>query len=75
MAPTFIDPTSKSRNKPGLRKGHLSLVGTSPEMYVRVEGDRVESCPISGTARRGRNAMEDAERLKALINSEKDEVE
>ena len=25
------------------------LVGASPEMYVRVTGDRVETCPISGT--------------------------
>ena len=58
-----------------IQLGHDQLVGTSPEMFVRVEGDRVESCPISGTARRGRNAMEDAERLKALIDSEKDEVE
>jgi anthranilate synthase len=58
-----------------IQLGPEQLVGTSPEMFVRVEGDRVESCPISGTARRGRNAMEDAERLKALIDSEKDEVE
>jgi anthranilate synthase len=55
--------------------GDEQLIGTSPEMFVRVEGARVESCPISGTARRGGGAMEDAERLKALINSEKDEVE
>ena len=55
--------------------GDEQLVGTSPEMFVRVEGDRVESCPISGTARRGRNPMQDADNLKALINSEKDEVE
>ena len=51
------------------------LIGTSPEMFVRVDGDRVESSPISGTARRGDNAMEDAERILALYNSEKDEVE
>ncbi len=55
--------------------GDEQLVGTSPEMFVRVEGDRVESCPIAGTARRGGGAMEDAAKLKALINSEKDEVE
>ena len=55
--------------------GDEQLIGTSPEMFVRVEGERVESCPISGTARRGGGAMEDAERLKALINSDKDEVE
>lgn len=58
-----------------IQLGDEQLIGTSPEMFVRVEGDRVESCPISGTARRGGGAMEDAERLKALINSEKDEVE
>ena len=51
------------------------LVGASPEMYVRVEGRRVETCPISGTVRRGRDAIEDAEQIKALITSEKDESE
>lgn len=58
-----------------IQLGDEQLVGTSPEMFVRVEDGRVESCPISGTARRGNDAMEDAARLKALINSEKDEVE
>ncbi|BCA64664.1 anthranilate synthase component I [Fluviibacter phosphoraccumulans] len=55
--------------------GDEQLVGTSPEMFIRVSGDRVESCPISGTVRRGENAMEDAEEIRRLINSEKDEVE
>jgi len=58
-----------------IQLGEEQLVGASPEMFVRVEGDRVESCPISGTARRGDNPMEDADRLRALYNSEKDEVE
>lgn len=51
------------------------LIGTSPEMFVRVTGDRVESCPISGTIKRGKNPIEDAEQIKSLLNSEKDEVE
>jgi len=51
------------------------LVGASPEMYVRVEGDRVETCPISGTIPRGRNAIEDAEQIRKLMISEKDESE
>ncbi|MAI25542.1 MAG: anthranilate synthase component I [Spirochaeta sp.] len=51
------------------------LVGASPEMYVRVEGDRVETCPISGTIPRGQNAIEDAEQIRTLMNSEKDESE
>lgn len=51
------------------------LVGASPEMFVRVVGDRVESCPISGTVRRGASALEDAARTAELINSVKDETE
>lgn len=31
MAPTFIDPTRKSRNTKGLRKGHLRLVESNPD--------------------------------------------
>jgi anthranilate synthase len=55
--------------------GAEHLVGASPEMYVRVEGRRVETCPIAGTIRRGRDALEDAEQIKALIGSAKDESE
>ncbi|HWN01679.1 MAG TPA: anthranilate synthase component I [Candidatus Dormibacteraeota bacterium] len=51
------------------------LVGASPEMYVRVAGDRVETCPISGTIARGRDAIADAAQIRALLNSAKDESE
>ena len=55
--------------------GGEHLVSGSPEMFVRVSGNRVETCPISGTAARGRDALEDAERALALLNSIKDESE
>jgi anthranilate synthase len=55
--------------------GDEQLVGASPEMFVRVEGDFVETCPISGTIARGRNAMEDADRILTLLNSKKDDAE
>lgn len=51
------------------------LVGASPEMFVRVEGRRVETCPISGTIARGRDAIEDAQQIRTLLNSAKDEAE
>jgi anthranilate synthase len=51
------------------------LVAASPEMYVRVEGRRIETCPISGTIARGRDPVEDAERIRELLNSKKDESE
>ncbi len=51
------------------------LVGASPEMYVRVSGDRVETCPISGTIRRGADPLADAANIRELLNSAKDESE
>lgn len=51
------------------------LVGASPEMYVRVQGTRVETCPISGTIRRGADAMEDAHNIQTLLDSPKEESE
>src|SRR5205814_10013029 len=51
------------------------LVSASPEMYVRVEGRRIETCPICGTIARGRDPLEDAERIRELLNSTKDESE
>jgi len=51
------------------------LVGASPEMYVRVDGDRVETCPISGTIARGGDPISDAVQIQRLLNSSKDESE
>ena len=51
------------------------LVGASPEMFVRVTGDRVETCPISGTIRRGGDPLEDSDNIRELLNSAKDESE
>ena len=51
------------------------LVAASPEMFVRVEGKRIETCPISGTIARGRNAIEDAQQIHTLLNSKKEESE
>lgn len=51
------------------------LVGASPEMFVRVTGRRIETCPISGTIARGTDAISDSEQILKLLNSKKDEAE
>ncbi|KAG8467365.1 hypothetical protein KFE25_000681 [Diacronema lutheri] len=55
------------------------LVGASPEMFVRVESDaaglRVETCPISGTIRRGADALEDAQNIQKILSDPKEESE
>ncbi|MBN8980076.1 MAG: anthranilate synthase component I [Rhizobiales bacterium] len=51
------------------------LVAASPEMFVRSDGKRIETCPISGTIARGADAIGDAKQIQELLNSEKDEFE
>ncbi len=55
--------------------GEEQLVGASPEMFVRVEGARVETCPISGTAQRTGDPLQDADNIRALLVSTKEESE
>jgi anthranilate synthase len=55
--------------------GDEQLVGASPEMFVRVEGARVETCPISGTARRTGDPLKDAANIRELLSSPKEESE
>jgi anthranilate synthase len=44
-------------------------------MFVRVEGPRVETCPISGTAIRTGDPLKDADAIRELLNSRKEESE
>ncbi|HUS05850.1 MAG TPA: anthranilate synthase component I [Bryobacteraceae bacterium] len=58
-----------------LQLGDEQLIGASPEMFVRIEGARVETCPISGTARRTGDPLKDAANIRELLNSTKEESE
>ncbi len=58
-----------------IRMGGVSVVGSSPEMLVRVEGSRVETHPIAGTRPRGRNDGEDMRLAEELKRNEKERAE
>ncbi|HXG30846.1 MAG TPA: anthranilate synthase component I [Thermodesulfobacteriota bacterium] len=58
-----------------LKMGDDFLVGSSPEVMVRVEGDRVETRPIAGTRPRGRDEREDAELERELLSDPKERAE
>jgi anthranilate synthase len=70
-----VQKTSPSPYEFLLQMGDEQLVGASPEMFVRVEGHRVESCPIAGTARRSGDPIRDAESIRQLLASAKEESE
>jgi anthranilate synthase component 1 len=58
-----------------LKMGDEYLVGSSPEVMVRVEGERVENRPIAGTRPRGKNEDEDTILEKELISDPKERAE
>jgi anthranilate synthase component I len=53
----------------------LDLVGSSPEVHVRLTDDLVEIRPIAGTRRRGVNREEDAELAADLLADAKERAE
>ena len=57
------------------RKEPLHIVGSSPEMLVRVAGDRVEYRPIAGTRPRSSDEEEDRRIADELLADEKERAE
>ena len=53
----------------------VELVGSSPELLVRVSSGKVTVRPIAGTRRRGRTAAEDEEMRAELVADEKERAE
>lgn len=51
------------------------IIGSSPEMLMRLEKGTVESYPIADTRPRGKNKQEDEELEKSLLNDEKELAE
>ncbi|MCW8130323.1 MAG: anthranilate synthase component I [Planctomycetota bacterium] len=58
-----------------LRAPSVHLVGSSPEVMVRVEDGRITVRPIAGTRRRGATPEEDAALAKELLNDPKERAE
>jgi anthranilate synthase component I len=58
-----------------LELGDLALVGSSPEVLVRLEDGRVTVRPIAGTRPRGRTEQEDAALAAELLADEKELAE
>jgi anthranilate synthase component I len=58
-----------------LRMGDTHVLGSSPEMLVRVTGRKLEYRPIAGTHRRGRDEAEDVALEQKMLHDEKERAE
>ena len=55
--------------------GDVQIVGSSPEILVRLEKGEVTVRPIAGTRKRGRDAQEDAALAQELLSDQKEIAE
>jgi anthranilate synthase component 1 len=58
-----------------LKLDDVHVVGASPEMLIRVEDGLIETHPIAGTRRRGRDAADELRMANELQGSEKERAE
>src|SRR5271168_721484 len=58
-----------------LRMGDIHVLGSSPEMLVRVTGSKLEYRPIAGTHPRGRDEADDVRLEKEMLGDEKERAE
>ncbi|MCI7114317.1 MAG: anthranilate synthase component I [Lachnobacterium sp.] len=55
--------------------GDFEVIGSSPEMIVKKQGNKVFTCPIAGTRKRGANKEEDEKLKQELLSDEKERAE
>lgn len=55
--------------------GEFEVIGSSPEMLVKLNDNKVFTCPIAGTRPRGKNPQEDKELRDSLLADEKERAE
>ncbi len=58
-----------------LKLGEREIIGSSPEMLVRVENRKIETFPIAGTRKRGKTVSEDKKLSEDLLADEKERAE
>ena len=58
-----------------MEDGDFAVVGASPEVHVRLTGDKVEIRPIAGTRHRGKTEAEDLALEQDLLADEKEKAE
>jgi para-aminobenzoate synthetase component 1 len=62
-------------NENGLEKEHFQVLSNSPERFIQITGNHVETRPIKGTRPRSSNPEEDLANSNGLLTSEKDKAE
>jgi len=55
--------------------GDFNIIGASPEPLIKINGNRVLTCPIAGTRKRGKSEAEEEKIMEGLLNDMKEIAE
>lgn len=58
-----------------INMGDYKFISQSPELFVKITGDSIETHPMKGTVKRGNSKKEDKEISNRLLNDEKNKAE
>ena len=58
-----------------LDTGDFQIISSSPERFLKLEGNKVTTCPMKGTRPRGANSTKDKKLRSELLKSAKDKAE
>lgn len=58
-----------------INTGNEYIISSSPELFFKINGNKIITKPMKGTARRGVNFQDDENRREDLIHSDKDKAE
>lgn len=81
---TDLDPLEVYRNLRGINPSpylfyidfkDYQIIGSSPELMVKVKDRNIETCPIAGTRPRGKTIKEDQELARELLEDKKEVAE
>jgi para-aminobenzoate synthetase/4-amino-4-deoxychorismate lyase len=71
----FLKTCANARYGAFVDAGPFSICSASPELFFSLQGERVISKPMKGTAGRGRSSAEDWKNSRSLYHSEKNRAE
>lgn len=54
---------------------NFEIISASPERFIKIDGRKIETCPVKGTRPRGKSKEEDEKYKKELIESHKEAAE
>lgn len=58
-----------------LKFGKVKIIGASPELLFRMQNREMETYPLAGTCKRGKNETEDRLLARSLLNDKKEQAE